>query len=94
MRRISPAPAWSPWLDTYAYLSSTARPVGEVSVPGASSVRAPRLGMRISLPGTRSMEWAKATTPAMSELIPLAHQSLADARAQIDALWVPVGVAS
>ena len=25
MRRISPAPAWSPWLDTYAYLSSTAR---------------------------------------------------------------------
>ena len=34
------------------------------------------------------------STPAMSELIPLAHQSLADARAQIDALWVPVGVAS
>ena len=30
------------------------------------------------------------STPAMSELIPLAHQSLAEAEAEIDALWTPV----
>ncbi len=30
------------------------------------------------------------STPAMAELIPLAHQSLAAAEAEIDALWTPV----
>ena len=29
----------------------------------------------------------------MAELIPLAEQSLADAQAQIDALWSPIPVA-
>ena len=32
------------------------------------------------------------STPAMSELIPLAHQSRADAEAKIDALWAKVAV--
>lgn len=38
---------------------------------------------------TASLQLAKVT-PAMKELIPMAEQSLKDAEAQVDALWVPV----
>ena len=34
------------------------------------------------------------STPAMADLIPLAHQSRADAEAVIDALWAPVAAAA